>query len=222
MHVKISLDDDFPLNSSNHQLCPDFVIDNKTNLKYFSIEEFQKRLNVSESTVRRLISKLKNNKTERYFLLFQGKYYVSLNARNHSINCKEMRDSYTQYLKKYDWKIWGSVNFSESLNLNQIRKLASNYFENLQNKFPDESFTFFFVSEVNSSREGYHFHFLLDFTNEKTFGLVKGSSEVFFRRGRKNLSANTLIERFKSEKDGIRYILKQIKEVPDGYDVFLS
>lgn len=221
MNVKINLAD-IPLNSQEFQFYPEFLLEEKSNFKYFPIEVFRKRLNISESTVRRLISKVKNKRTERYFILFHGKYYLSLNIRDPLINGSDIRESFTQYLKKYDWKIWGSVNFNASMNLTQIRKITEQYFEQIKIKFPEESFTFFFTSEFNSARDGYHFHFLLDFNNKKFLDRILKSSNSFFNIKRKNLIANTLIERFDANKDGISYILKQIKKVPDGYDVILS
>lgn len=221
MNVKINLAD-VPLNSPQFQFYPEYLLEEKTNLKYFPIEVFRQRLNVSESTVRRLISRVKNKRTERYFVLFHGKYYLSLNIREPLIAGTDIRESFTQYLKKYDWKIWGSVNFNERMNLSQIRKLAEQHFDQLKIKYPEDSFTFFFASEMNNARDGYHFHYLLDFTNVKLFDRIMKTSTSFFNKKRKNLLANTLIERFDSKKDGISYILKQIKKVPDGYDVFLS
>jgi hypothetical protein len=223
MYVRLNINDDFPLNSVKENLYPKFIIDTNTNLKYYSIDEFQKRKNVSESTVRRLISKAKNNISDRCFLLFHGKYYIKLNLGVKAVNGKNLREYYSNYLKIYDWKILGSVNYNEHLNLHQIRKSATKYFEFLKNKFPCENFTFFFASEKNSDREGYHFHFLLDFINYNNFNLINDASNRYFGNNRtKKLKASFFYEAFDSEKDGIGYSLKKIELVKDGYDLYLS
>jgi hypothetical protein len=145
-----------------------------------------------------------------------------MNIREPHIENNDIRTNYARYLKKYDWKIWGSVNFNEIMSQIQIRDIANLYFESMKKKFPNIKFTFFFATELNSFRDGYHLHYLLDFDNENDFKRILFASESFFKRKRKKLAANTLIEKFDKEKDGISYILKQIKMLPDGYDVMLS
>lgn len=221
MNIKINLSS-VPVNNSSLSIYPDYLTDEKSNMKFYNLELTKFRLNISESTIRRLIKKYKNELFERYYVYFHGKYYFSLNIREPLIESNDIRTNYARYLKKYDWKIWGSVNFNEIMSLSQIRDIANLYFDTLKKKFPNVNFTFFFATELNSCREGYHLHYLLDFNNENDFKRILYESDSFFKIKRKKLATNTLIEKYDKEKNGISYILKQIKKLPDGYDVLLS
>ena len=71
MYIKVNLKD-VPINNSALPVYPDFIQDDMTNLKYYSIDSFKSLLKLSDSTVRRLIKRHKNETSTRFFINFHG------------------------------------------------------------------------------------------------------------------------------------------------------
>ena len=58
MNIKINLSS-VPVNNSSLSIYPDYLTDEKSNMKFYNLELTKFRLNISESTIRRLIKKAK-------------------------------------------------------------------------------------------------------------------------------------------------------------------
>lgn len=225
MNIKLNLNE-IPKNSKTHVVYPEFIMDEKSNVKYYPLESFKKKLNTSDSTVRRMIDRVKDERSEHLFFLFCGKYYLSLvlaePAFKKELNKKNIRQNYNRYLKKYDWQLFGAVNFNLSLDIANIRQIMERFFNELKVKLPLESITLFFATEINSDRSGFHVHFLIDYNNAVSGKKIKSFCATYFKKRSKRIAADLLIEEFDRGKGGINYILKQINLFPDGYDIFLS
>lgn len=221
MYIKVNLKD-VPINNSALPVYPDFIQDDMTNLKYYSIDSFKSLLKLSDSTVRRLIKRHKNETSTRFFINFHGRYYLSLRIKMPVKKSKDLRKNYTLWLNTYEWKLFGAVNHSEGMTIVNIHKLATLYLKHLEEIYPNESFTFFYASHSNNSRNGYHFHFILDFNNIKLTSEILKKSLKFFNNNHKRFTYNAKIELYDASKGGISYICKEIKEIPDGYDLILS
>jgi len=221
--TKIQLDlGDYPVNDTTANLEVNAVVDSTTGIEYKSLVSYIECRNLSESTIRRMIKSASGNRQDRLFVVCNGKYYVhDLLAekafRNLPTNLNH-KQGIKRFLQMHNWTFMVSVNFRNGYGEVSTRHRMEAFFRKLRIKFPRTNLTFFFVTERNSARNGMHSHFLLSMGEEYSKAKVQDFIEKHFKGYGEEQYADVLIEEFDKSKDGIGYLLKELKLQPDGYD----
>ena len=222
--TKAQLDlSDYPVNDTSVNLEVHTVVDSISGIEYKSMASYIKSRGISESTIRRMIKSASGNRQDRLFVVCNGKYFVhDLLAekafRNLPTNLNH-KQGIKRFLQMYNWTFMASVNFRNGYGEISTRQRMEAFFRKLRVKFSRTNISFFFVTERNSSRDGMHSHFLLSIGEEYPQANVQDFIEKHFKGYGEEQYANVLVEEFDQCKDGIGYLLKELKLQPDGYDL---
>ncbi len=193
--------------------------------EYIEINQYSKRFNQSVSTIRRRLKKIGNKECYKYYLILNGKYYVSpLLKTIDEIQYSEkdcLKGNYYTYLNQFTWHLYGCVAFENELSVITVKERMNSYFNKLVSKMTGIELRMFYVTEKNPSRGGYHSHFLLKVGNEsKLEEFMNVTKRHFIGKGKKKY-ADLRIDPYYPDKGGIAYLLKEIHQLSDGYDLLV-
>ena len=205
---------------------------------YAELKGFSQKRGISISTLRRRIAVVekthKESECERFLLKINGKIYVSeaiagviggakvcvpqtlITSQKECLTSKSVAvsgplpytDEQKDFVSKYDWDFFGTVNYAENLSMDRVKFKASEFFKNLSERVGGAGVRYFLAAEnAFGSHKGFHFHFLcrVEVANKKN---VKRVMQGFFRAQN---SANAKIDDFDPTKGGIAYILKEVE-----------
>lgn len=201
---------------------------------FVSLNDFRVKSKVSESTVRIFIKEvLRFNRNlvrivkSKYYLskdlvgYFKYPYRMSVSyylflLRNRGKRKYQLllSTSWKEYIYDIQWDIWGHINYEPDLTLEDCMFQFYKVEKILRKKFVSGIKIFFTTERNKGGRKGFHNHFVLYSPDKSLLGSIKITIDSFFRRN--NLSV-TDIERYIKEKKGLKYIMKEIDIIKDGY-----
>lgn len=224
MKTKMNLDfSGIPVNDLNANIECHSVIDSRTGVEYTNIGTYMDNKGISESTIRRMIKTASGNKQDHLFVKVNGKYFIhemlADEAFQNPSKKTTLEEGFRHELRKYNWRMMGSVNFKNGYGELATRKRMESFFRRLRWKFPRTNLCLFFVTESNPGRDGMHSHFLLAHGDEYASETIQGFAVQHFRGKGIEPYANILVESYDKSKDGIGYLLKEVSKHPDGYDI---
>lgn len=195
---------------------------------YYDIPTFERIYGLSDKTIRRRIIEAQGKRDAwRYFIKVDGKNYVSvaiLGFKKKNLIGK-IRTDYIEFLGLYDWDIIGSLRPVVCSNVKAAKKNMDGFYKALITKFAGDSFVFFYVTEENPAKDGYHSHFVLNSIDAEVKLVkiwVKSYLSKYNQAAKKNEDKTSVhIENFDTHLrwQGLNYMTKQIEKYQDGYDL---
>lgn len=199
------------------------TVTSDTGVVYYTIQQFSHKYSVSDSTIRRRINCLEhNNQKWRYVINIGTHYLVSCGIVG--FKKREMKkfknEDYSQFLRTYTWDLTGTVRYSDQSVTTEAmaRSRMENLFKSIKRKFSNKELVFFYVTEENPGKDGYHSHFVLGYKSELVNKDVKAFIEYKLRAKINDRSANTLVEGYRIKENWIEYMVKQMHKSPEGYN----
>jgi len=222
MKTKMNLDFScIPVNDLSANIECHSVIDSQTGIEYVNLVTYIADKGISESTARRLIKEASGSKQSHLFVKLNGKYFLHDRLIDDSFRNPPkqttLQDGYRHELKKYNWKIKADINYNNAYGILSTQRRMESFFRRLRLKFPRTNLNFFYSSERNSDRTGFHNHFLLAFGDEYADSSIEGFIVQHFRGKGEEPYANIHLKAYDWSLDGIGYATKKIKDNPDGY-----
>ena len=222
-NLKFELDEENIINNVNHNLIfTGYTINHRS---YYELSTFSILRDVSDSTLRRNIDKVPNEKCGLYFVRIASKYYVTdaityINNETFS-SLNEINGNWATYLAGFKWDFFGTVRFPQKLSIDSVRKRAETFFDKISSKFKGKGIRLFYTLENGLNPEaGFHIHFLL-WVDEKNKSDVKKFTEGHFR-GKGNKFANTHMVEYDPSQGAIFYILKEQHYHENGVDLLVK
>jgi hypothetical protein len=219
------------------------------NNNYISLTDFMLIVHKSESTIRRfikevlvssnsLIIKIKNKYYMDKVLLDYFKYPYSyrisvsyfifkiIQYPKMKVKKEKMKEeAFSQFepyyesmyadLSRVSWNLFGHVSYHREISLVDCIYVFEKLYRKLKRKFGSQIYLFY-TTEKDKSRRGHHNHFLLYAFERDTLPGIKCFIDAFFR---KNYFALTDVRIYDREKDGLRYIMKDIQIINDGFEL---
>jgi hypothetical protein len=216
---------------------------------YISLTEFMLIVNKSETTVRRfikevliscnsLIIKIKNKYYLDKVLLDYFKYPYSyrisvsyfifkiIQYPKMKVNKEKVKEeAYAQFepyyetlyndLSRVDWNLFCHVSYNREIPIEDCIYFFEKLYRKLKQKFGSQIYLFY-TTEKDKSRRGHHNHFLLYSSESDTLPGIKYFIDAFFRRNYLGLTDVRIYDR---KKDGLRYIMKQVPQINDGFEL---
>ncbi len=193
-----------------------------TGVVYYDIPTFIKKFIVSDSTIRRRILMLEHHKEKYRYILPLDKIYISCGIvgfkKREMHNFKN--EDYSQFARLYTWDLCGTVRYSDEFFTTEetARGKMEILFKKIKRRFKTNELIFFYVTEQNPGKDGYHNHFAfgcksaIPITEITTFikNNLKAKVEAW--------SPNTELEDYKIKGNWLEYMVKQIHKVPEGYN----
>ena len=214
------------------------------NNTYISLTEFMTIVHKSETTIRRfikevlincntLIIKVKNkyylDKILLEYFKYPYSYRISVSYFIHSVIKKPARSpvTFSEYqfepyyetmyndLSNIDWNIFGSVTYSREIPIVDCIYLFERLFRRIVRKFRCHV-SLFYTTEKDKLRKGYHNHFVFHATDCDALSEIKNFIDGYFRRNNLGL---TDLRIYDWGKNGLRYIMKEIPQINDGFEL---
>ncbi|MGD0755920.1 MAG: hypothetical protein ABR927_12755 [Bacteroidales bacterium] len=201
---------------------------------YVSLKDFRIESKISESTIRNFIKEvlrfskdlvriIKNKyylskelvKYFKYPYKMSVSYYLFL-LRNKGKRKNEvlLSTSWKEYLYDIKWDLWGHINYEPDLTIIDCMFQFYKVEKILRKEFGPGVKLFFTTERNKGGRKGFHNHFVLYSSDKSLLGSIKITIDLFFRR---NGLSVTDVEKYIKEKKGLRYIMKEIDIIKDGY-----
>lgn len=199
------------------------TVTSDTGIIYYTIQGFTEKYKISDSTIRRRISSLEHNREKWRYVINLGNHYL-VSCGIVGFNRKEMlrfnNNDYSQFLRTYTWDLAGTARYSDNVVTTEARarERMEKLFKSLKRKYPKNELVFFYVTEENPGKDGFHSHFVLGHKSELFNNEVKKFVENRLRAKVDDRTANTLVEGFRIKENWIEYMVKQIHKVPEGYN----
>jgi hypothetical protein len=222
-NLKFELDEENIINNVNHNLIfTGYTINHRS---YYELSTFSILRDVSDSTLRRNIDKVPNEKCGLYFVRIASKYYVTdaityINNESFS-SLNEINGNWATYLAGFKWDFFGTVRFPQKLSNDSVRKRAETFFDKISSKFKGKGVRLFYTLENGLKPEdGFHFHFLLWVDGENKIDVKKFTEGHF--RGKGNKFANTHMVEYDPSQGAIFYMLKEQHIHENGVDFLVK
>lgn len=117
-------------------------------------------------------------------------------------------------IKKQKWDFACVTNYKQELQISDCVERMKGVNELLNEKFPKAGITMFYTTEANPENEGYHNHLVLSFNTTKTPSLTS------IRKALSNAGTSVPWAKvYDPTKKYIDYIVKEIDQIPDGWNV---
>jgi hypothetical protein len=196
----------------------DFILESKRSDS--TIRKFIKEIGMVNSTWVRTIKNryYLNKRLLEYFLVpykMSVSYFVFtyLNKSKRS-KTRSLSESMLDHLKNKEWNYFGHISYEKETSMMDCMYLFDKVIKRIK-KMVKCDVEIFYTSERNKIRnKGYHSHFVLYTSNLDENENIKNIIESFFRR---NALGLTDITKYIKELDGLKYIMKDINVIKDGY-----
>ena len=190
--------------------------------EYLKRKDFLKKARISKSKFYRdkigLIDKYKHyekplfkkivKEVKIHHILLQeyvDDYWVKLESLNNKqqniINIFKNPNSIEKHLLKHDWKIFATVSPKHDWTEEQCRNQMSKLFELI--KDINDEVKLFWTSEPFTNRSGYHNHFLIEFSDDNNYLVVKEKVKKYFKGNKVD------VQKYDNTKLGAFYICKK-------------
>lgn len=203
------------------------VVELDNGFTYYSRKLFAQRYHMSERTLHRREKEIAcNPRRWRYLIKVHGyKTYFSvgmLGIKKKNLH-ERSRAEYIQFLGLFDWDLIGTVRRYGARDIPSVRKAMESLNTALKKKYAGEQVILWYNVEKNPDESGYHAHFVLK-TSVRDKDEVKGWISHYLGKHHKRKTPQAIessihLDRFKSNENWLAYITKQMKEMPDGYDL---
>lgn len=209
-------------NLNNNDITIDIIPTSITynSITYYEINKFSDIINKSVSQIRRIIKKIENRNCSHYYIRVMGKLFLSRSIKNITDNTygnlQDIRGDFFNYLNAFDWDFFGCLSFKYNLSINTVKSRIVTYFDSIVKRYRGNSIKLFYACEKNNNRNGYHVHFLLLSENKDILNSINNTTQSYFDR---QTTTNVDFRRFIDDNGGIEYLLKEIHENKDGYDL---
>ncbi|NVN94137.1 MAG: hypothetical protein HXX18_02515 [Bacteroidetes bacterium] len=194
-------------------------------ITYYDIPTFIKISDLSDKTIRRRISSVENKKDKwRYVIAPDGhKLYVSCMLANikRFFLSNTLKDDYVKFLSAYSWSIKGTLRPQYCPTPEASRKASENFFNAIKKNFKGVNLIFWYVTEQNPNKDGFHCHFLLG-SPDKDYDTLKNWINRYLgsfntsKKTKKRLT-NSHIDNYDINGDWLNYATKQMHLLPDAY-----
>lgn len=191
-----------------------------TGIIYYDLPQFSKKFATPVFSIRNTIDKIQGRQRPQYLLSIGGKHFVSpltLTLQKKSLPHLKNLD-YSHFLNRYTWSIAGTVRFHNYASADRCVTVMNRLYKRLQRSHDDTFNHFFFVTEENPGKDGYHSHFVYGNNAlpdaDKVIGMVtehKKNYTGFYDRA-------SLTEPFNQKNYFLEYMVKQLHKMPEYYD----
>lgn len=206
---------------------------------YVSINDFKVKSKISESTIRTFIKEVLRFNQD-LIRIIKNKFYLSLELldyfknphrmsvsyylfllrnRNKKKNKVLLSTSWKEYLCTTKWDMFGHVNYEHDLSLEDCMFYFYRVEKILKRKVGHGIKLFYTTEKNKGGRKGFHNHFVLYTSDKSKLGFIKNIIDSFFRKDGLSI---TDIGRYIMEKKGLKYILKEVDDIKDGYDLITT
>ncbi|GAA4336717.1 hypothetical protein GCM10023184_32130 [Flaviaesturariibacter amylovorans] len=187
---------------------------------YYDIKAFSKHFEISEAAIRRVIACIKTRWRYEYCLSYGYKHFVSpmilllLKRRRKGLRNAE----YASFLHRYTWSTVGSIRFREPFSADRCRVIMERLGKKLAAAFPTVVNYYFYVTEENCGKDGFHNHFVYGNhalpENEAVVSIVNRHLEYYGGRYEKK----SVVEKMDQKDYFLEYLVKQMHRMPDHYN----
>ncbi len=193
-------------------------------IQFYDKKTFSKKFGISTKTIERRIQYFKNQRGSWRYVQGLDKHYVSCGIIG--FKRKELRyfknEDYSQFLRVYDWHLAGTVRSTICSTAMLARKRMEGLFKALTQRYPNRQILFFYVTEENPGKDGFHNHFVLSVNDGDIKTIVawmKGYINNISRGQTKfEKTTDTLLEEYRIKENWIEYMVKQMHKLPEAYN----
>ena len=165
--------------------------------------------------------KLPNNyKVSISYFIFKIISYPKMKVNRESMK-EEAHSQFVPYyetmytdLSQIDWNLFGHVSYNREIPIVDCIFLFEKLYIRLKRKF-GSNVCLFYTTEKDKERRGYHNHLVLNTSDYDTLPGIKCFIDAYFRRNNLGLTDIRIYDR---KKDGLRYIMKDLHIINDGFE----
>lgn len=117
-------------------------------------------------------------------------------------------------LSEIDWNLFGGVTYSKEVSIEDCIYFFEKLYRKLKRKFGSH-ICLFYTSEKDKARKSHHNHFVLKTSDIDNLWEIKYFIDSYFRRNNRGV---TDIRKYDGSKPGLRYIMKDIPTINDGFE----
>lgn len=155
------------------------------------------------------------------YFIFRIINYPRMKANNERMK-EEAHSNYEPYyetiyndLSQRSWDLFGHVSYTKEITIVDCIYLFEKLHKKLKKNFGSQ-IIMFYTTEKDKARKGYHNHFVLKTSDIDNIWEIKYFIDSYFRRNNRGI---TDIRKYEGSKQGLRYIMKDIPEVNDGFEL---
>ncbi|MDR5591895.1 hypothetical protein [Christiangramia sp. SM2212] len=205
-------------------------------MKYYSMNEFLNKIEVSRSTVSRFYSKYTQKADERkpsgkrllipethikYFnfdLMLEDEARINKRMRNMEklLDCIRHKEDMPTFLFQMEWNIFGTISYRDELSSKSSYNRMQKIWNKIETKYKvNNSLRMYFTTEHYGIRDGHHNHFVIYSENKKYL------EDINLMIKNMNKFDRVDLEEYDPYDSGIYYISKDGNK-GERWDIFMS